>query len=332
MPKEKDVVTVATIREGKDGEEILFNERQQIFTLPPKAKSFASFAPSFDPKKTVKQNTPFEVILDPKKGVVESMQPAGDKKAAQFTKDRTLLEGAAKPMRMTAALFDPTTASVDDLKAEAIKAEAMKAIKGKAKKAKAPAGAAAAPCMAVIPNVATAQTIFNYMANQACYLPGPFAYPPCIPFQYVRDGCYARAHKMRQILLNKYNYCCQKIFSFANTGNYKLAVKADKWGGCCVTWWYHVAPLVCVYNPTIYPYYFYMVLDPGMFNGPVIWNYWLAAQQTTACYAAAKVTMYSVQPDTAYAPANYAGTSFTTDPNYTATNQTLIAYKNLKTC
>ena len=22
--------------------------------------------------------------------------------------------------------------------------------------------------------------------------------------------------------------------------------QADKWGGCCVTWWYHVAPLVRV--------------------------------------------------------------------------------------
>ena len=23
-------------------------------------------------------------------------------------------------------------------------------------------------------------------------------------------------------------------------------MKADKWGGCCVTWWYHVAPLIRV--------------------------------------------------------------------------------------
>ncbi len=319
MPKEKDVVTVATIRQGKDGEEILFNERQQIFTLPPKAKSFASFAPSFDPKKTIKKNTPFMVVLDPQKGIVESMEPAGDKAAEQFNKSRTMLEGAAKPMRMTAAMFDPITANVVDMKAEAQKAKAMKA--------KAPA------CTAVIPNLAKAQEIFNFCAKQGCYLPGPYGISPCIPFQYVRDGCYARAHKMRWVLLNKYGYCSQKIFSFANKSPDKLAVKADKWGGCCVTWWYHVAPLVYVnFQVGFATVPFAMVIDPGMFNGPVMWNVWIAAQQNTTCYSAARVTSYSVQPDTAYMPANYAATAYTTDPNYTHTNATLILYKNLKTC
>jgi hypothetical protein len=70
--------------------------------------------------------------------------------------------------------------------------------------------------------------------------------PFSIPFQYVRDGCYARAHKMRQIITELYGYCCEKVFSFAIPYPNRLAVKANKWSGCCVTWWYHVAPLVRV--------------------------------------------------------------------------------------
>jgi hypothetical protein len=42
--------------------------------------------------------------------------------------------------------------------------------------------------------------------------------------------------------------------------------------------------------------------------------------------------MFSIQPGSAYTPANYAGTAFSTDPSYTATDATLIAYKNLTTC
>ncbi len=327
MPKETDsgLFTIATIREGKEGEEILFNERQQIFTLPPKAKSFAAFAPSFDLKEAVKKKAPVPVkaVLNPKKGIVEKIEPAGAKEADQFHEARTLLEAPAKPMRVTAATLDPITANVVDM--EALAADAIKA------KA---TGAAAPSCTAVVPNLAKAQQIFDFCAKQSCNLPGPYGISPCIPFQYVRDGCYARAHKMRWILLSKYGYCCQKIFSFANKGNDKLAVKADKWGGCCVTWWYHVAPLIYVNFPipVVGNMPFAMVIDPGMFNGPVLMSAWLAAQQTTACYAGAHVSSYSLQPDTAYAPANYAGTAFTTDPNYTQTNATLTAYKNLKTC
>jgi len=42
--------------------------------------------------------------------------------------------------------------------------------------------------------------------------------------------------------------------------------------------------------------------------------------------------MYSIQPGSAYTPANYQGTSFATDPAYSATDATLIAYKTLTTC
>jgi hypothetical protein len=149
----------------------------------------------------------------------------------------------------------------------------------------------------------------------------------------VIDGCYARAHKMRWIITTKYKYCCEKVFSFANEDNDRLAVRADKWGGCCVTWWYHVAPLIRVrLRLGSFSLVLALVIDPGMFDKPVLLSTWLGAQQNTACSANAHVSMYSIQPGSAYTPANYAGTAFTTDPAYTATDATLTAYSGLTTC
>jgi hypothetical protein len=75
-----------------------------------------------------------------------------------------------------------------------------------------------------------------------------------------------------------------------------------------------------------------MVIDPGMFDKPVLLSSWLAAQQNTGCAATAHVSMYSIQPGSAYTPANWDGTAFTTDPNYTLTQQTLLDYSSLTTC
>jgi hypothetical protein len=74
----------------------------------------------------------------------------------------------------------------------------------------------------VIPDFATAQLMFDYICRQCCALPGPYAVDYCIPFQYCRDGCYARAHKMCWIINNRYKYGTKKIFSFANAGTDKL--------------------------------------------------------------------------------------------------------------
>jgi Glutaminase len=181
-----------------------------------------------------------------------------------------------------------------------------------------------------VPNYATLVTMFNYCASQGCNKPGPYAITNCIPFQYVRDGCYARAHKMRQMMITKYGYCCEKVFSYAQPYPKTLAVKANMWGGCCVQWWYHVVPLlrlnVKIGTKTVQVCY---VIDPGMFTTPVTLSTWLNAQKNTTCNANATVTSYSIQPGTAYAP---AGGGYSTDPNLVATEQTLINYKNLVTC
>lgn len=183
----------------------------------------------------------------------------------------------------------------------------------------------------LIPDFATAQLMFDYITKQCCYVAGPYGIDHCIPFQYCIDGCYARAHKMCWIINNRYKYGTKKIFSFANAGSDKLCVQGQKWGGCCIRWWYHVAPLVTVQTPTGPKAY---VFDPAMFNQPVLLSTWLHAQENPACAASyiPNVTMINVQPTSSYAPAGTSGTMFSTDPVYTATNNTLDNYSALITC
>ena len=75
-----------------------------------------------------------------------------------------------------------------------------------------------------------------------------------------------------------------------------------------------------------------MVIDPSMFDRPVLLSTWLSAQENATCGPNANVSMYSIQPGSAYAPAGYSGTSFSTDPTYAATNGTLAGYHSLVTC
>lgn len=312
MAREKDtgLLTVAAVRKTKGGDEILFNERQQIFTLGTKLKS---------PKETsnrlyeaVGKKTPLRAVLDSKRAIVERIDMPTPDELKEFRKTFILEKKPSKSIKIDVKRIDPTIFNVVDFK---LKWPVFRL------------------CTKVVHSYAKAKEIFDFCAEQSCHLAPPYDISPCIPFQYVRDGCYARAHKMRRIVTTKYGYCCEKVFSFANQGQDRLAVKADKWGGCCVTWWYHVAPLIRV-KVKIFNWKFVlaMVIDPGMFNNPVLLSTWLSAQENTTCNANANLSMYSIQPGSAYAPANYAGTAFSTDPAYTATDATLISYAGLTTC
>jgi hypothetical protein len=310
--KETGILTVADIRKpkGKRVTEYRFNERQQIFTLPSSKRSRTDISNGL--KDALKRNLPVKVVLDPRRGVVQRVDLPSPREMDGFQRTRTLLDKPDKPVRVDVSSIDPTTFNIVD---RYLKFPTFRL------------------CTRIVPDYKTAKKIFAFCAKQSCHLPGPPNVTPCIPFQYVRDGCYARAHKMRKIIDGRFGYCCEKVFSFANHNDDDLAVRADKWGGCCVTWWYHVAPLIRVrIRIGRIRFVLALVIDPSMFDKPVLLSTWLMAQANTACAPHAKVSMYSIQPGSAYSPANYAGTSFTTDPAYADTNATLIAYKNFTTC
>lgn len=170
-----------------------------------------------------------------------------------------------------------------------------------------------------VPNMTILNGIFDFCAAQGCAT-GTATIDYCIPFQYVVDGCYARAHKMRQIMLSNYNVSCEKVFSYEDVTGF-LAVDA---GDCCVYWWYHVAPLVTVKN--IGGGYTKYVVDPSMFDGPVTIDTWTSAQQNLSCSPAANFGYTEITPGYIYTPGGG------TDNSYTSTNWTLQAYANLETC
>jgi len=309
--RETALLTVAAVRKpkGRQGIECLFNERQQIFALPTTGKARAV---SRLLRSALKGRQPVRAVLDPRRGVVRSVDLPSDRERGAFREKRVLLEAPAKSVRIKASDLDPITFNIVD---RYLKWPAFHL------------------CRRIVPDYKTAKAIFDFCGAESCHLPGPPVVSPCIPFQYVRDGCYARAHQMRRIIVDRYGYCCEKVFSFANHDGDRLAVRADKWGGCCVTWWYHVAPVIRVRIRLLgFTLVLAMVIDPGMFNKPVLLSTWLMAQENAACSPSARVSMYSIQPGSAYTPANYQGTAFATDPAYASTTATLVAYQNLTTC
>lgn len=170
----------------------------------------------------------------------------------------------------------------------------------------------------VLPGMAIMNGIFDYCAAQGCTT-GTAVIDYCIPFQYVVDGCYARAHKMRQIMNEDYNYEPQKVFSYEGPSG-SLAVDA---GDCCVYWWYHVAPLVTIKTVGGTAQY---VIDPSMFNEPVSIATWTAAQENLGCTPFADFGYTEITAGKIYAPGG------ATDNSYISTNWTLQVYADLVTC
>jgi hypothetical protein len=284
------VTTVARINRLENGDvELSFNERQAIFTLTKSNPSFQRILGIATEGLSGKQ--PVKLSYTDSNQLEDLLWPAADEKARYLEWYRLKIVDPEPDRVLIRSQLELEEFNLADW-------QKWKVFK---------------LCAKTVPSYAIAKTIFNYCAAQGCYL-GPTQVTPCIPFEYVIDGCFARAHKMRSIIETKYGFCSEKVFSYGN-----LDVKADKWGGCCVGWWYHVAPLIRVKTGRgIYCY----VIDPGMFNEPVLLSTWLAAQGNTTCDTQSGVTSYSIQPSSAYTP------SYTTDPNYTQTNSALVYFNN----
>jgi hypothetical protein len=300
------IVTVADMNgmEGSSAIEVVFNENTEFFTVTDPAVIAVV-------KEAFSNGKPIQVSFNPWKGTLLKAEYATGQQAAALSA-RLLDRGAETAVSLRASsitdevIDNPTELGTLNLSDTGLNN--------------------------LIPDFATAQLMFNYIAKQCCAIPGPYAIDYCIPFQYCIDGCYARAHKMCWIINRRYKYGTKKVFSFATpTSTYKLSVQGQKWGGCCIRWWYHVAPLVTVKTPTGPKAY---VFDPAMFNQPVLLSVWLHAQENPVCSGSfiPKVTMYNIRPTASYAPSGTSGLVFSTDPTFSATNNTLYNYRNLITC
>lgn len=311
-----DLLTIAQMSEDRDGKniELRFFEREAIYKIDKTDKAYSSNIDIL--KEAIKNNSPVRFSLNPARLNVTKITKATDEEVRAYNTGKGFnsaemkIKGAA-PVTIDVTKIDTTVFNRVDYQ---VKFPVLKL------------------CYNVVPDYATLVSIFNYCASQGCNNPPPYTITNCIPFQYVKDGCYARAHKMRQMISQKFGYCVEKVFSFAEGYPKKLAVKANMWGGCCVEWWYHVVPLLRMnVKAGTHTFQICYVIDPGMFTTPVTLSTWLQAQKNTTCNPNATVTSYSIQPGTAYWPMG-SSSSFGTDPNYIDTEATLIAYKNRVTC
>lgn len=313
---ENTLLTIAMMTEDRDGKkaELRFYEREAIYSIDKSNKAYTDNIGMLT--EAIKANVPVRFTLNATTGALTNITRATDKEIRAYNTGTGInspelkIKGVA-PVRIDVTKIDTAVFNQVDYQ---IRFPVFKL------------------CTNVVPDYATLVNIFNYCASQGCNNPPPYTITNCIPFQYVRDGCYARAHKMRQMISKKYGYCVEKVFSFAEGSPNKLAVKANMWGGCCVEWWYHVVPLLRLHvKRGSFTYQICYVIDPGMFTTPVKLSTWLQAQKNTSCNPNANVTSYSIQSGSAYWPMG-SSASFGTDPNYVNTEQTLIGYKNSITC
>lgn len=168
--------------------------------------------------------------------------------------------------------------------------------------------------VSVIPSEAVLNALYQKIVNQSCGV----ASSGCIPFRYPVDGCFARAHAVRRILLNN-GYDCQKIFLYGN-----LAAK----NGCCVTWGYHVAPLVDVSTSsgTVT-----RVLDPSLFSSPVSIDVWVNGCLNASCWSIVRETSRQVT-DGKYLFCSADGSVAMTDDHYSVTDCVCSTLSGLSGC
>ncbi|HEY6269773.1 MAG TPA: protein-glutamine glutaminase family protein [Candidatus Acidoferrum sp.] len=147
--------------------------------------------------------------------------------------------------------------------------------------------------------------MFNLVSATTC---NPLVVPPpCIPFLYPDDGCWARAHEMCRLMIAA-GVNPRKVWIDGH-----LYVHTKNNPACHVGWGWHVAPTICVR----YRFCFVqdMVIDPALFTAPVSKSTWKGVQgDPSATLTDTDASVYW----RGYIP---------TDPNYVDTNVRLQYYR-----
>jgi hypothetical protein len=138
--------------------------------------------------------------------------------------------------------------------------------------------------------------------------------PHSVPFKYIPDGCYARAHMMID-RMQQDGFASSKIFAIGN-----LSAKNDVFPQG-VSWWYHVAPLVEVNDNGTKRL---VVVDPAVNpNNPIMSpEEWVAAIDPSKAQVKVEIT-----DPTQYFPMN--GAPPTPQPfnsNLSAADGTCVSY------
>jgi hypothetical protein len=154
-----------------------------------------------------------------------------------------------------------------------------------------------------------AQQVFDAMAATTC---NPLTVPPpCIPFLYPDDGCWARAHEMCRLMIAM-GPSPRKVWIDHSLGH-SLHVNTKNNPQCFVEWGWHVAPTLCVRGPKWFQFQ-RMVIDPSLFTTPVSQATWKGVQGDPG----------ATLTDTDASVFWHGGG---TDPNYVNSNAILAQYR-----
>ena len=126
--------------------------------------------------------------------------------------------------------------------------------------------------------------------------------PPCIPFLYPDDGCWARAHEMCRLMIAA-SATPRKMWIVGS-----LHVLTKNHPNCEVYWNWHVAPTLCVRK-----YWFWaqtMVIDPALFDAPVPTAAWKGVQGDPNA---------ALYPHDASVYYRWSANNLETDPTYSKT-------------
>ena len=153
-----------------------------------------------------------------------------------------------------------------------------------------------------------AQQVFDAMSATSC---SPLTVPPpCIPFLYPDDGCWARAHEMCRLMIAM-GLRPKKVWIQGN-----LHVDTKNNPNCYVNWGWHVAPTLCVRK--LKPWWFgteELVVDPSLFITPISKAGWKGVQgDPSATLTDSDASIYYLWGSV-------------TDPLYTDTNIQLNKYR-----
>lgn len=163
-------------------------------------------------------------------------------------------------------------------------------------------------------SLSKAKEFFSEFKNLSC---NRVLRNPCLPFQYATDGCYARAHYMRKVMAEA-GYDCKKIFAIDQGGRLQANTKAN----CCVSWGYHVAPLLHVedgYSTKM------MVIDPSLFDEPVVYTTWVNKMKAN-CKRLGMPNIRTEIKSSEYFAYIHSSGAFTVDDDYSLTFYILDEY------
>jgi hypothetical protein len=162
--------------------------------------------------------------------------------------------------------------------------------------------------------------VFEFLMAEAC-TSNPTNIDYCITFQYVWDGCFARAHKMKQVMESNFNLTCEKVFNYG-----RLSVQAYQH---CVTWGWHVAPVLTVMRTSGITEK--LVVDPSIANYPLRVEEWRNMQLNACSGTPYLIGKADLVDGRCYGRKNKYGNYNSFDDNYTQTNAWLKYYRNTPT-